>query len=68
MIGRRDLLRLTESYMNVTTAGGSAVNDRCTHEEIREVLLQTSVYCGAPAALESFRVAERVLSEISADG
>lgn len=41
-----------------------AVNNGCTREQIREVLLQTAAYCGAPAALESFRVAERVLSEI----
>jgi len=27
---------------------------------------QTAAYCGAPAALESFRVAERVLAEIDA--
>ena len=32
--------------------------------EIREALLQTAVYCGAPAALESFRVAERILTEM----
>ena len=44
-----------------------AVNNGCTPDEIREVLLQTSVYCGAPAALESFRVAERVLTEIASD-
>ena len=36
----------------------------CTESEIREVLLQTAAYCGAPAALESFRVAERVLNEL----
>ena len=36
-----------------------AVNNGCTVDEIREVLLQTAVYCGVPAALESFRVAER---------
>lgn len=41
-----------------------AVNNGCTEEEIQEVLLQTAAYCGAPAALESFRVAERVLDEI----
>jgi 4-carboxymuconolactone decarboxylase len=45
-----------------------AVNNGCTVDEIREVLLQTAVYCGAPAALESFRVAEQVLTELSADG
>jgi 4-carboxymuconolactone decarboxylase len=43
-----------------------AVNNGCSREEIREALLQTAAYCGAPAALESFRVAERVLAEIDA--
>lgn len=41
-----------------------AVNNGCTEEEIQEVLLQTAAYCGAPAALESFRVAEHVLAEV----
>jgi 4-carboxymuconolactone decarboxylase len=39
----------------------------CTESEIQEVLLQTAAYCGAPAALESFRVAERVLNELRAE-
>lgn len=43
-----------------------AVRNGCTREEIREALLQAAVYCGMPAALESFRVAERVLAEIDA--
>ncbi len=38
-----------------------AVNNGCTEEEIRETLLQAAVYCGLPAALDAFRVAERVL-------
>jgi 4-carboxymuconolactone decarboxylase len=41
-----------------------AVTNGCTTEEIQEALLQAAVYCGAPAALESFRVAERVLAEL----
>ncbi len=41
-----------------------AVNNGCSRDQIREALLQTAAYCGAPAALESFRVAERVLTEI----
>lgn len=45
-----------------------AVNNGCTEEEIQEVLLQTAAYCGAPAALESFRVAERVLTELRSEG
>ncbi|MGH3390647.1 MAG: 4-carboxymuconolactone decarboxylase [Actinomadura sp.] len=44
-----------------------AVANGCTEEEIQETLLQTAVYCGVPAALESFRVAERVLQEVRAD-
>ncbi|AEA25914.1 carboxymuconolactone decarboxylase family protein [Pseudonocardia benzenivorans] len=42
-----------------------AVRNGCTEEEIREALLQTVAYCGAPAALEAFRVAEKTLGEIS---
>jgi 4-carboxymuconolactone decarboxylase len=41
-----------------------AVNNGCTVSEIQEVLLQAAVYCGVPAALESFRVAETVLREL----
>lgn len=44
-----------------------AVHNGCSTQEIQEALLQTAVYCGAPAALESFRVAERVLREIGTE-
>ena len=43
-----------------------AINNGCTPEEIRETLLQTIVYCGAPAGLESFREAQAVLDEMAA--
>jgi 4-carboxymuconolactone decarboxylase len=42
-----------------------AVRNGCTEQEIQEVLLQAAVYCGAPAALESFRVAEAVLEDVA---
>lgn len=45
-----------------------ALNNGLSREEIKEVLLQTAIYCGVPASLESFRVAERVLAEIDAEG
>jgi 4-carboxymuconolactone decarboxylase len=45
-----------------------AVRNGATEAEIQEVLLQTAIYAGVPAALESFRVAERVLKELQADG
>jgi 4-carboxymuconolactone decarboxylase len=45
-----------------------AVNNGATREEIQEVLLQTAVYCGMPAGLESFRVAEKVFDDLAAEG
>jgi 4-carboxymuconolactone decarboxylase len=45
-----------------------AVNNGATKEEIQEVLLQPAVYCGMAAGLESFRVAEKVLGELAAEG
>jgi 4-carboxymuconolactone decarboxylase len=44
-----------------------AVRNGCTEVEIMEVLMQTAVYCGAPAALESFRVAAQALAELRAE-
>ncbi|MDM0021831.1 carboxymuconolactone decarboxylase family protein [Variovorax saccharolyticus] len=40
-----------------------ALNNGCSVEEIQEILLQSAVYCGLPAAGEAFRVAEEVLRE-----
>jgi 4-carboxymuconolactone decarboxylase len=34
-----------------------------TEDELREVLLQTAIYCGVPAANHAFAVAQRVLAE-----
>ncbi|OPX13150.1 carboxymuconolactone decarboxylase family protein [Mycobacterium sp. AT1] len=44
-----------------------AMNNGVTPTQIQEVLIQAAVYVGAPAALESFRVAERVLKEMGVD-
>ncbi len=40
-----------------------ALNNGCTIEELQEILLQAAVYCGLPAAVDAFRVAEEVLKE-----
>lgn len=57
------LNRMTEFGVHVR----GAIRNGCTEAEIQEVLLQTAPYCGAPAALEAFRVAERVLDELRDD-
>jgi 4-carboxymuconolactone decarboxylase len=44
-----------------------AVRNGCTEAEIQEALLQTAIYCGVPAALESFRVAEKALAELAGE-
>ena len=43
-----------------------ALNNGVSREEIQEVFLQTAIYCGMPAAIDSFRVAREVFKEIDA--
>jgi len=45
-----------------------AINNGVTVEEIREVLLHATVYCGIPAGLDAFKAANEVLSEMKPDG
>lgn len=73
---RPGLDRKTRSLLNLTMLTAlnrmhelavhvrGAVTNGATDEEIQEALLQTAIYCGVPAALESFRVAEQVLKEV----
>jgi len=41
-----------------------AIRNGSTKKEIVEVLLQTAVYCGIPAAVDSFRVTKEFFAEI----
>ncbi len=41
----------------------AALNNGVTREEIKEVILQTAIYCGVPAANNAFHVAEEVLGK-----
>ena len=70
---RPGLDRRTRSLLNLamlTALGKSAelklhvkgaLTNGVTVEEIKEVLLHASVYCGIPAGLEAFRAADEVL-------
>lgn len=40
-----------------------ALTNGVTVEEIKEILLQATVYCGIPAGLDAFKVANQVLEE-----
>ncbi len=44
-----------------------ALNNGVTREEIKELLLQTAIYCGVPAANSAFHAAEEVFAELDSD-
>jgi 4-carboxymuconolactone decarboxylase len=44
----------------------AALNNGVTRKEIKEVLLQTAIYCGVPAANSAFHIAEDALAGESA--
>ena len=72
---RPGLDRRTRSCITLTAlvAGGheqelamhirAALRNGLTSEEIKEVLLQTAIYCGVPAANSAFGIAQGVLAE-----
>ena len=41
-----------------------ALNNGCSREEIVEAALQTAVYCGMPAALDTMRHVKQVFTEV----
>ena len=73
---REGLPRKTRSMLNLAmlTALGKnhelklhikgALTNGVTRGEIREVFIQTSVYCGVPAGVEAFRCAKEVFTEL----
>lgn len=40
-----------------------ALRNGCTVEEIQDVLLQSTVYCGVPSGIEAFRSAREVIEK-----
>lgn len=76
--GREGLPRKTRSLLNLAMISAlnrphelkahikGALRNGVTKDEIREVLLQVAIYCGVPAAVDSFRIAREVFAEDSA--
>lgn len=74
--GRPGLDKRTRSMLNLAmlTALGrapevklhtrGAINNGLTVDEIKEVLLHATVYCGIPAGLDAFKAANEVLVEM----
>ncbi len=73
--GRPGLDRKTRSMLNLAMLTAlnrpheikahvrGALNNGVSKEEIMEVFLQTAIYCGVPAAIDSMRTAREVLKE-----
>ena len=57
------LNRSTELRIHI----GGALNNGCTVEEIKEVFLQATIYCGLPAGVDAIRTAEEVFRERGLD-
>ncbi|CAM3708182.1 carboxymuconolactone decarboxylase family protein [Aeromicrobium ponti] len=41
-----------------------AINNGVTKEEIQEIFLQTAIYCGVPASLDSFKTVQEIFKEM----
>ena len=41
-----------------------ALNNGLTKDQIRDIFLQVTVYCGAPAGIDSMRLAREIFAEI----
>ena len=73
---RPELDRRTRSFLNLAMLTAlnrpheiklhvlGALNNGLTRVEIREVFLQSAIYCGVPAALDAMRVAKEVFAEV----
>jgi 4-carboxymuconolactone decarboxylase len=73
--GREELPKKTRSMLNLAMLSAlnrphelkthikGALTNGVTKEEIREVLLQVAIYCGVPAAVDSFRIAREAFAE-----
>lgn len=73
---RPGLERKTRSFLNLAMITAlnrphelklhvrGAINNGLTKDEIKEVFLQAAIYCGVPAAIDSFRVASEVFKEM----
>ena len=78
--GRDGLPRKTRSLLNLAMISAlnrphelkmhvrGALRNGVTKDEIREVFLQVAVYCGVPAAVDSFRIARAAFAEAEAEG
>ena len=76
---RPGLERKTRSFLNLAMITAlnrphelklhvrGALRNGLSREQIREILLQVGIYCGVPAAVDSFRLAREAFAEADAE-
>ena len=57
-----------KAWLEVALHTRGAINNGLTEVEIREAVLQATVYCGTPASVEAMMVTERTISEMVEKG
>ncbi|VUC26561.1 unnamed protein product [Clonostachys rosea] len=57
-----------KAWLEVALHTRGAINNGLTEIEIREVVLQATVYCGTPAGVEAMQVTEKVINEMIEKG
>ena len=74
--GREELPRKTRSMLNIAMISilnrphelrahlKGALTNGVTRDEIREIFMQVAIYAGAPAGVDSFRIAREVFAEL----
>lgn len=74
--GREELPKKTRSMLNLCMLSAlnrphelkvhvkGALRNGVSKDEIREVFLQVAIYCGVPAAVDSFRIAREAFTEM----
>lgn len=77
--GRPGLDRKTRSFLNLAMITAlnrphelklhirGAINNGLTRDEVKEVFLQTGIYCGVPAMIDSMRCAKEVFDQLDAE-
>jgi len=70
---QRSLLNLgmliaLKSWPELAIHTRGAINNGLTEVEIREAVLQSSIYLGVPAGVEAMKVTEKVLKEMAESG
>lgn len=72
-LSKRDRSLVTIAFLTALRASSElkghvrgALNNGCTPDEIKEVLLHASVYCGFPASVSAFSTAKEVIEDTPA--